>query len=77
MATDIISISVADLRQIPQLGHTGKFGADNFWIVCEIGPAVTHDYDSMVERVGIFLQALDPDPIATWIYTRLEVEGSV
>jgi hypothetical protein len=41
------------------------------------GPAVTHDHDSMVERFWIFLQTLDPDPIAPWIYTRLEVEGSV
>src|SRR6266480_3774014 len=76
LATDTISISVADLRQIPQLGHTGKFGPNNFWIVRDIGPAITHDHDSMVEELRIFLQTLDPDAIATLFYTRLEMEGS-
>src|SRR5438128_8365844 len=64
LATGTISVSVADLRQIPQLGHTWKSGAHDFRIVRDIGPAVTHDHDSMVERVRIFLETLDPDPIA-------------
>ena len=77
LATDTNPISVADLRQIPQLGHTRKFGANNFRIVRDICPAVTHDNDPMVKGVRIFLQTLDPDSIATWIDARLEVEGSV
>ena len=39
LATDTISISVADLWQIPQLGHAGKFGEYDFRIVRDIGPA--------------------------------------
>src|SRR5437764_13361131 len=72
-----IAVLVADLRQILELGHTRKFGANNFRIVRNIEPAVTHHYDSMVERVRILLQTLDPHPVAAWVNARLEMNRSV
>ena len=57
-----IAVLVADLRQILELGYTGKFGANDFPIVRDIGPAVTHHYNSMVERVRTFLQTLTRTP---------------
>ena len=76
-STRTIAVLVAGLRQIPELGHTGKFGANDFRIVRDIGPAVTHHYDSMVEGVRIFLQTLDPHPIATRVNARFEMKRSV
>src|SRR5207248_7400970 len=72
-----IAVLVSDLRQILELGHTRKFGANDFQIVRDIGPAVTHHYNSMVERVRILLQTLDPHPIATRVNARLEMKRSV
>ena len=77
LSTRIIAVLVADLRQILELGHTGKFGANDFRIVRDIGPSVTHHYNSMVERVRILLQTLDPHPVATRVNARLEMNRSV
>jgi hypothetical protein len=77
LSTATIAALVADLRQILKLGHTGKFGANNVRIVRDLGPSVTHHYDSMVERVRIFLQTLDPHPVATRVNARLEMKRSV
>ena len=72
-----IAVLVADLRQILEVGYTGKLSANDFRIVREIGPAVTHHYNSMVERVWVLLQTLDPHPVATRVNARLEMKRSV
>ena len=77
LSTRTIAVLVADLRQILELGHTGKFSANDFWIVREIGPSVTHHYDSMVEGVWLLLQTLDPHPVATRVNARLEMKCSI
>src|SRR4029077_8387360 len=77
LSTRTIAVLVSDLRQILELGHTRKFGPNNFRIVRNIGSAVTHHYDSMIERVRILLQALHPHPVPPRVNARLEVKRSV